>query len=602
MLPQRTPFRHLLAPFSLSLLLSACAGLNLSQNNPLNQQINANSNYYLQQSKLATDNTTQNNFKLLAARAFIQENKFPQAQALLNDLTHLDELQQQDYNLIQAHLSSQQQDNARAEQFLNLLNFNELSNAQKIRFLQINAKIAQNQQHYLTAVANLLKAEPLLSDNNARQQNNDAIWALLQHLDATSLVDTALFSQNDPTLQNWLNLADLYQKNLSNAEALRPQLLEWQTAHPTFLLPSALQSVLNFQRLAFNKVAVILPLSGQFELIGNTVKAGIENARGMSNVPVTWFDSVKSPLSNIMQQVHGEGFDAVIGPLLKQNVNELAAHPSWSQGLSIIALNNLNQPMPNANTCYYSLAPEDEAREAAQKMFAEQIKLPLVLMPRNDLGQRVGEAFANEWRQLGGERVELRYYGSTDDLHNIFVQALGIIEVPKKTVANKLKTGNKNEPKGTQFLADLDPTFQPVTGVFALGDNQQMAQIKTALDNTDNKLPLFTTSRINSPNNSGAYNLMMKGVQFTELPMFQDRYSEQYQNIARQNKQDYSLMRLYAMGSDAWNLLQHYSEIRHIPGYKMHGLTGNIANGYGCTFQRSMPWFTFEHGQVQVAE
>jgi len=37
--------------------------------------------------------------------------------------------------------------------------------------------------------------------------------------------------------------------------------------------------------------------------------------------------------------------------------------------------------------CYYGLSPEDEAESAANKMWKDGIRNPIVAMPQNDLGQ-----------------------------------------------------------------------------------------------------------------------------------------------------------------------------------------------------------------------
>lgn len=43
------------------------------------------------------------------------------------------------------------------------------------------------------------------------------------------------------------------------------------------------------------------------------------------------------------------------------------------------------------------------------------------------------------------------------------------------------------------------------------------------------------------------------------------------------NRCEFQLMRLYAMGSDAWLLINHFNELRQVPGYTLSGLTGQLS-------------------------
>ena len=44
----------------------------------------------------------------------------------------------------------------------------------------------------------------------------------------------------------------------------------------------------------------------------------------------------------------------------------------------------------------------------------------------------------------------------------------------------------------------------------------------------------------------------MNGVQFSDIPFFKQSDSSQYQKVAGSTGGEFQLIRLYAMGSDAW--------------------------------------------------
>ncbi len=600
MLSHRKSFKHLLAPISLSLFLAGCGNLNYLFDNSadlLSQEATANSDYYLRHSMQTQDVTIRNDYKLLAARAMLHENKFAQAQGLLTGLQGLNSEQSLDKTLIQARLATLLNHTDKAQQLLQQVNFSGLTNNQKVRFLQITAKIQQAQNNTLAAINSLIQADAYLSGGTAHQQNNDAIWSVLRKTDPNIIQNAMSNLENPPVLQGWLALADLYNKNIHSPESLRQGLQTWRNNYgmqvTDDLLPSELKGILNYQHVDIKNVALLLPLSGNVQLIGQTVEKGFDAASKNTGVPVTVFDTMKMSMSDIMDQVKAQGITTVVGPLLKQNVDQLVSHPRWTSGLQVLTLNSTQDDPALAQVCYFGLAPEDEARAAADRMWQQNVRLPLVLVPQNNLGQRIATAFNTRWQALGGNDTEVSYYNDADDLRPIFVKALGIIEVSKDA---------KNVATAPRSRQDIDPSFKPIDGVFALGNNTQLGNIKNALDNTNVAIPLFTTSRINSPNNLGTYRLSMNGTQFTDLPLFSQGNSAQFQQILQASKGDYSLMRLYAMGEDAWTIINNMNALRTITGFHVQGLTGNLSANYGCHINRDMTWYSYKNGALVVAD
>lgn len=81
----------------------------------------------------------------------------------------------------------------------------------------------------------------------------------------------------------WLALTRAYNQNLSNPAQLSQAIQQWKTAYPThpaaYLFPTELQGLFNFQQTQFSQVALLLPLSGNAQVIGNTIKAGFDAAK-----------------------------------------------------------------------------------------------------------------------------------------------------------------------------------------------------------------------------------------------------------------------------------------------------------------------------------
>ena len=61
---------------------------------------------------------------------------------------------------------------------------------------------------------------------------------------------------------------------------------------------------------------------------------------------------------------------------------------------------------------------------------------------------------------------------------------------------------------------------------------------------------------------------------------------------------EFQLMRLYAMGADAWLLINHFNELRQVPGYTLSGLTGQLRADSNCDVDRDMTWYQVQDGNV----
>jgi outer membrane PBP1 activator LpoA protein len=107
-------------------------------------------------------------------------------------------------------------------------------------------------------------------------------------------------------------------------------------------------------------------------------------------------------MSQLLAQVQQDGATIVVGPLLKDNVEDVIKS---NTSLNVLALNQPEKVESRANICYFALSPEDEARDAAHHIHDQGKQTPLLLVPRGALGDRVVTAFANEWLKLGGGTV-----------------------------------------------------------------------------------------------------------------------------------------------------------------------------------------------------
>ncbi|MFU2047478.1 penicillin-binding protein activator [Avibacterium gallinarum] len=566
---QRINLKNRLMPFLFALVLAGCTNLfGNSFTNVLKNDANASSEYYINQIQRTQNLEDQQTYKLLAARVLVRENKIPQAQAMLAELNDLNEEQLLDKAIIEAHIAAVKGNNKAADTRLKAIDLALLSPSQKARYYEVVARVAKNRNQIMNAVKARIQIDSLLTDTQRKQENNDRTWALLRNANRGLINNTS--AEGSAALGGWLALTKAYNDNLNHPAQLSQALQSWKAAYPrhsaSYLFPTELQGLFNFQQTQLNQVALLLPLSGDAQIIGSTIKRGFDDARGGSDIQVKVFDTLATPVESIIEQAKLEGISTVVGPLLKQNVDKLTNRPDLLQGLNVLTLNSTANSRAIGQLCYYGLAPEDEAESAANRIWDQGIQNPFIIVPQSDLGRRTASAFNTRWQQLSGTDANIKFYNSADDITYTLQSGLN----------------------------------QNIQALYIVATNNQLSDIKMAIDNSNINLKLFASSRSNSSNNTPEYRLLMNGLEFSDIPFFKDVDSAQYKKVAGFTNGDYSLMRLYAMGADAWLLINQFNELRQVPGFNINGLTGKLSAGPNCNIERDMTWYQYQNASVVV--
>lgn len=565
---QGTKFKKRLMPLLFPVLLAGCTNL-FGDNfaSTLKNDANASSDFYMNKIEQTKDTEDQQTYKLLAARVMITENKIPQAEALLSELKDLTPEQLLDKSIIDAHISAAKRKNEQATSQLRRIDLNQLSQSQKARYYDVMARVAENKNDVIEAVKARIQMDTNLTDVQRKQENIDRTWALLRSANKGTINGTA--AEGNAALGGWLALTKAYNDNVNQPAQLSQALEAWKSAYPNhsaaYLFPTELKSVNNFQQTQLNKISVLLPLSGDASVIGSTVRSGFNDARGGdTNMQVEFIDTITTPAQDAVAQAKQGGSSAIVGPLLKPNVDAVINNPSSIQGIDVLALNSTHNARAINKLCYFGLSPEDEAESAADRMWNDNVRNPLVLVPQSDLGQRTGSAFNVRWQQLSGVDANIKFFSSTD-------AAAVLIQ---------------------------DGSSQSAEGVYVVATAEELTDIKSALTNASSNARVYASSRSNTSNSTPEYRLQMNGVRFSDIPFFKEADSDQYQKINQATGGDYSLIRLYAMGADAWLLINKFNELRQVPGFSVSGLTGDLSAGPNCNIERSMTWFEYQDGNV----
>ena len=662
----RTRSGRLLPAIIVAMLLASCSGQSpQAPTESVQGAASGSSDYYLQQAQQSGDDNKAD-WQLLAVRALVREGKAPQAYNQLNAMTQqLSAEQQLEQKLTTAEVQLALKDFAPAATTLSTIDPTSLTNDQKARYYQAQIDASQGRTS-LGVIRAYIAQEPLLQ-GQPHQDNIDRTWMSLTQLsaqDAASIVINA----DENTLQGWLDLLSVWQSNKQDPDLLKAGIKDWQRRYPVNPaaknLPVQLNNVLTFQQASTGKIALFLPMSGPAQVYGNAIQQGFnaamtgqvsqpapqnasvdQNAQAQtatdpdaavstsapdasastatpaeqpqtsapatapvasSNAQVKIYDTNGQPLSALLTQAQQDGATLVVGPLLKDQVNELSSDQT---PLNVLALNQPETEKNAPNICYFALSPEDEAQDAARHMWSQQKRMPLLLVPRGNFGDRIAQAFANEWQKLGGQTVLKQGLGSAGELRSSIGSGIRLTGTPvmasdaaAPAQAQGVTIGGITIPAPpTDAQIVQGSSGGAVDSVYVVATQNELTLIKPMLDMSGSgrsRPSVYASSRSYQAGAGPDYRLEMEGVQFSDIPLLAGSNPALMQQATAKFGNDYSLVRLYAMGIDAWSLANHFSQMRTLPGFEVSGSTGDLSANPNCVIHRKLPWLQYRQGSL----
>ncbi len=319
------------------------------------------------------------------------------------------------------------------------------------------------------------------------------------------------------------------------------------------------------------------------------------NTAAFSPVEIQRYDTTNQQPDQLVTQAQQDGATLIVGPLLKDNVEAVA---NSQTSLNVLALNQPANIQNLANVCYFALSPEDEARDAARHMWDQNKRQPLLLLPNTDLGDRVSKAFAREWQTLGGGTVLQQRLGTLNELKKKINSRAGIrmsgtpVEIaaswqdePTTAVQAENTTSANGRPDSLYIVATASE-LQLIKPMVAMSTGSR------------NNIALYASSRSYQADSGTDFRFEMEGLQFSDIPLLSGANPALLAQASKYFNNDYSQIRLYAMGADAWALANHFSEMRQKSGFHINGYTGELSANEDCVIDRKLRWNQYRAGEI----
>lgn len=552
--------------------------------------------------------------RLSTIRDQLNSSEFDDARQGLQDIspTSLPARQRAEWHLLATQLLIHQGDAEAAANQLNAFErfINQASNGQQNRAALLQAGILELSGHWLQAARERDFISGTLSGQQ-QEDNEQQLWQDLLQIPDTVLQDAAAIAP-DTRFGGWLKLAAISRNYRLTLDDQVASLNDWRQQNPghpaSQKLPGTLSQLESIAAERPQHISVLLPLSGRLARSGQAILDGFMAAYYQSlsqGSPVPVIDVMDN---NQLTDINAAYFEGVmngsqwlIGPLSKDDVQSLASQPVLP--LPTLTLNYADL-MPDAESSsaspddlyQFGLSAEDEARQVADRAWADGHRRALVMAPQGDWGERVYSAFRDHWLNLGGDIAETRFYPRTNDYNPEVRQMLNVDD-------------SASRHQSVQSLVRLPVEFEPrprqdADWLFLLALPEQARLIKPALAfNFAYDLPVYATSQVYSGTDNADRDRDLNGIRFCDLPWLLRPSEIRAQMDKDLGSNGGSYARLHAMGVDAYRLMERIRQLQAFPDSRIYGASGILSLDNQRRIHRSTECTEFAGGvPVRLAE
>ncbi|PKG40436.1 LppC family lipoprotein [Psychromonas sp. Urea-02u-13] len=537
-----------------------------------------------------------------------------------------------------------------------------LSSTDLVHYLKLQVALHIRNELPLEASESLLLLAPRLNVDADKQTYNDLLLAQLTLLPAQTLnsfkvaekIPAPEPAQNvseaetisadvpiivvenklliDPDFKaGWYALASLYQSNRLRPNRLTRSLDEWKVAHPEHaalaFMPLVLTDIEAFSPYQPDNIAVLLPLSGRFEKPGKAIQLGLLNAyyhqqKSLSDedkkMPkLHFFDTQKTSAEQLALQLEAANIDFVIGPLMKKEIDALLP---LLKNTPVLALNRFAEKMKTAKSAStasdasdeekpaettpvswhyaFPLSPEDEAKQAAMMINADQHKNPLIIVPNSNYGKRVAKVFRDQWAALtptSDVQVEAHYFESKAKLGRFIDDVLQTNKSKRRINQMKAITRLSLETE-VRSRRDID-------AIYIVSKRDELILLKPFIDVSVSpfaqKIPLYASSRSHTFDRNNMQNKELSNLVFSDNPFLLDQQSALSKEVQQAwKRQSFSTLRMFALGFDSYQLIEQLIYLQSSEDAVYKGLVGNLTLDAGNNIDATLSWAKYQDGAL----
>lgn len=441
------------------------------------------------------------------------------------------------------------------------------------------------------------------TDNTAdAQQIHNRIWSLLEQVSEDDL-SSASAEAIGYEAQGWLELASLVKTPDAGIDEQGRIIRNWQNnwpGHPAAqVLPAELRLIATLAESRPEKIALALPLEGPLATAGKAIRDGflaayyLDDSADRGETDIRIFNTAGTAFADLYKQLSEQDIDLVVGPLEKEALAGLGSMNMLP--VPALGLNYLPADTRPADGLYqFGLSAEDEARQIADRLAAEQLRQVLVLIPGGEWGDRVEAALLKRMASNEGVALDIERFYREDNLRAVTADLLGITVSRERAIQVERTIGMdvEFEPRRRQdadaIVMVAEPTvarqFKPLFAFYFGGD-----------------LPVYSPSIIYEGTPAPSRDRDLNGVIFTDIPWVlgddNELRTRATENLSGTRGQP---GRLFAMGADAWHLSKRLPLLRQVESASISGQTGILTMTAEGSIHREQLWAQFRNGVPEL--
>lgn len=469
-------------------------------------------------------------------------------------------------------------------------------------YYQIRAMAEFQTRRQKQSVMALIIRHGYLGSAQEKQKNQRLIWNYLAGVNSSEYTSTSSSNDIERIYLGWLELAAIL-RDSHDSQTLHHALNFWLQNYPAHQADRAfIDHIIQTRQasmLSLKQVAVLLPLQGKLAKPARAVLEGIVashyNAPLSTQLQLRFYDTAKgNSVWNIYQQALDDGADFIIGPLAKSNLEALSEATKLE--LPTLALNSLeDKQRPSPESLFqFGLSPEAEARMVADKARQDGHYYAAVMSPDSAWGERMNKAFSTHWQKSGGVIVNsTKYESQAHDFSDTIKAMLHIDQSESRNKGIRSTIGRRTEftPRRRQ---DIDMLFMA-----ALPRQAKQIPLQIIYHHGET-VPVYSTAHIIANYHNARQNIDMDGVQFADMPFLLNVTET---NTSQKNTYQTPLyQRLFAMGVDSYQLAPYVNYLYKNPSESFVGDTGQITINRQGHIIRTLPWATFDQGNVKLLD
>jgi outer membrane PBP1 activator LpoA protein len=535
---------------------------------------------------------------LRAARSLQRAGRLPEARSVLDEIGLPPAGQTGiDFALLSAEVAVDSRDYPAALSALDQLP-PDLGGADKADALILEAEARGSLGQTGEAVSAMVRREAFLPASEV-DDNRRKIWNLLQQASARG-ASMATPPDANAVVAGWMELGRMIEAYGTNPFQLQTALANWRELNPEHPASGAvLDDALGGYRelMAYpRQVALVLPLSGRLEASATAVRDGFiaawfQQGAGEERPAIRVYDTARLGAAGAWNRAASDGADFVVGPLLKEEVAEIAG---IAAGLETLALNEPLDADGLPGTVYrFALAPEDEASQAARRILNDGLYRGIALVPEGDWGMRVASSFGDTLQAGGGRLLDVRTFPTdTADFSDTITRLLHVDQSDARHAKLEGILGMKLsfEPRRRDDIDFIFLAAQPRAGRLI----RPQLRFHHAAD-----LPVYSTSAIYET--TGGNNRDLDGVLFDDAPWVLGG-DEGTTALRRQITGEGAVAsarrgRLYALGFDAYRLVPLLKNDRAALDRGVPGMTGRLTLEDDGRIRRELEWARIVNGE-----